>query len=203
MAQIPETLLADLPRVVRVADETRWRGQNAIGTALVVAAFWVSQWLLGESVERLRTLVGALAVFLPTLLIAGLASRRRVADSLSRALPTPRSVVHETAAASRDRRMRLVSIILFGIIALLVFDRFTGGGGMMAGLVVGLMAATGIVDLLESRMWRAAERTRDSRLYVVVRPRALTPSVAPADVFEAPATGAQGPIEIPVDSVDL
>lgn len=203
MAQIPDTVLADLPRVVRVADETRWRGQGAVGTALVVAAFWIATWLLGESVEWLRTVVGAAAVFLPTVLIAGLASRRRVDDSLGRSLPPPRSTVHETAAASRDRRMRLVSVVLLGIIVLLLFDRFTGGGGMMAGLVVGLMAATGICDWRESRMWRAAERERDSRLFVLVRPRALTPHVAPVDIFEASATGTQGPMEMPVDMLDL
>lgn len=203
MAPTPDTVLAALPRVVRVADETRWRGQAALGTSIVVAVFWSLTWLLGEPVERLRTPVGFVAVALPTLVVAGLASRRRVTATLVTALPTPRSVVHETAAAARDRRMRFATVVLFGIILLLIFDRFTGGGGMMAGLVAGLTLATGFVDLRESRMWRDAEREREVRLFVVVRPRALTPALAPEDVFQAPASGAGGPIEMPLDAADL
>ncbi|MEQ8833733.1 MAG: hypothetical protein RIB67_04735 [Miltoncostaeaceae bacterium] len=203
MAPTPDTVLAALPRVVRVADETRWRGQAALGTAIVLAIFWSLTWLLGEPVERVRTPVGFMAVAAPTLLVAGLASRRRVANTLAVALPTPRGVVHETVAHARDRRMRLATVVLFGIILLLVFDRFTGGGGMMAGLVAGLMLATGIVDLLESRLWRHEERTRAVRLFVLVRPRALTPALSPEDVFQAPDSGSGGPIEMPLDAGDL
>lgn len=203
MAPTPDTVLAALPRVVRVADETRWRGQAALGTAVVLAVFWSLTWLLGEPVEQVRTPVGLVAVALPTLLVAGLASRRRVEATLMRALPTPRSVVHETAAHARDRRMRLSTVVLFGIILLLVFDRFSGGGGMMAGLMAGLMLATGIVDLREARMWRDAERARQVRLFVLVRPRALMPALSPDDIFQAPASGAGGPFEMPVDASDL
>lgn len=203
MPPSPETVLAGLPRVVRVAEETRWRGQAAVGTAMVVALFWTVTWILGEPVEPVRTLVGFAAVFVPTLAVGAIASGRRVRESLARSRPPPRSVVHETGAASRDRRMRLATLVLFGIIALLVFDRFTGGGGMMAGLVCGLMLGVGIPDWRESGLWRAAERERDARLFVVVRPSALSPALAPAEVFEAPASGAGGPLEMPMDPADL
>jgi hypothetical protein len=99
--------------------------------------------------------------------------------------------------------MRLATVVLFGIIALLLFDRFTGGGGMMAGLVAGLMLAVGIADWRESGMWRDAERSRDARLFALVRPRALTPALAPADIFQAPNTGIGGPMEMPLDPADL
>jgi hypothetical protein len=203
MSSSPDTVLAGLPRVVRVADETRWRGHSAVATALVLAVFWSMTWLLGEPVERVRTPAGFLAVLAPTLLVSLLNSRRRVGDTLGRTLPTPRSVVHETAAASRDRRMRLATVILFGIIVLLLFDRFTGGGGMMAGLIAGLMLGVGIADWRESGMWREAERARDARLFALVRPRALTPALAPSDIFEAPNTGIGGPLEMPSDPADL
>jgi hypothetical protein len=203
MSSSPDTVLAGLPRVVRVADETRWRGHSAVATALVLAVFWSMTWLLGEPVERVRTPAGFLAVLAPTLLVSLLNSRRRVGDALGRTLPTPRSVVHETAAASRDRRMRLATVILFGIIVLLLFDRFTGGGGMMAGLIAGLMLGVGIADWRESGMWREAERARDARLFALVRPRALTPALAPSDIFEAPNTGIGGPLEMPSDPADL
>ena len=203
MTPTPDTVLAGLPRVVRVAEETRWRGQSAVATAIVLALFWAVTWLLGEPVEYVRTPVGFAAVLVPTLAVALIASGRRVRDSLSRALPTPRAAVHETAAASRDRRMRLATVVLFGIVALLLFDRLTEGGGMMAGLVAGLMLGTGIADWRESGMWRAAERERDARLFVLVRPRALTPTLAPADIFQAPNSGLGGPLEMPLDPVDL
>jgi hypothetical protein len=203
MPSSPDTVLAGLPRVVRVADETRWRGHSAVATAVVLVAFWSLTWLLGEPVERVRTPVGFTAVFAPTLLVSLLASGRRVRESLGRALPTPRSAVHETAAASRERRMRLATVVLFGIIALLLFDRFSGGGGMMAGLIAGLMLAVGIADWRESGMWRDAERARDARLFALVRPRALTPALAPADIFQASNTGIGGPLEMPLDPADL
>lgn len=203
MAPTPDTVLAGLPRVVRVADESRWRGQSAVATALVLGAFWGFTWLLGEPVEVLRTTVSFGAVLTPTLLVAGLASGRRVAANLAHTRRPPVTAVHETAAASRDRRMRLATVVLFGIIALLIFDRFTDGGGVMAGLVAGLMLGVGTVDWREARMWRQAERERDSRLFVLVRPGALMPTIAAAEVFESPNTGTSGPLEMPVDHLDL
>jgi len=202
MAPTPDTVLAGLPRVVRVADESRWRGQSAVATGLVLGAFWGFTWLLGEPVEVVRTAVSFGAVLAPTLLVAGLAGGRRMRDNLAHTRRPPATAVHETAAASRDRRMRLATVVLFGIIALLLFDRFTDGGGVMAGLVAGLMLGVGAVDWREAHMWRGAERERDSRLFVLVRPRALMPTIAASEVFEAPNTGSLGPLEMPVDHLD-
>ena len=70
--------------------------------------------------------------------------------------------------------MRLGGVILTGIVALLLFDRFTGGGGVMAGLVAGLLGALG------GRLGRVdtgerAERERESRIFVIVKPDGLSP----------------------------
>jgi hypothetical protein len=51
--------------------------------------------------------------------------------------------VYETTANTRDRRLRLAGIVLTGIVALLLFDRFTDGTGMTAGLLVGLLGTDG------------------------------------------------------------
>ena len=171
---------------MRVADETRWRAGSSIATAVVVAAYWASTWLLGETVRPGAAALSAAVVALPTLLVATLTTPRRVRDALVRPLPPPRSTLHETQAASRERRLRLSGIVLTGIVALLLFDRFTGGGGVMAGLVAGLLAALGIADWLESHRWADAERERESRIFVIVRPDALSPRLGAAEVYEIP-----------------
>jgi hypothetical protein len=175
--------------LVRVADEARWRGQAAVATALVVALFWTCTWLLDEPVRPGVTALAVVAVALPTLFVASLSSGRRIRESLRDAGPPPRASVHETLANSRDRRLRFAGIVLTGIIALLIFDRFTGGGGIMAGLVAGLLGSLGAVDWAESRQWAAAERERESRIYALIRPDALTPRLGAAPIFEAPRPG--------------
>jgi hypothetical protein len=180
----PETVLAGLPRLVRIADETRWRGQAATATALVIAAFWASSWALGQDVEPIRTAASFAAVAIPTFLVVSLASARRVRESLRFTSAPPRSSVHETHANSRERRLKLAGVILTGIVLLLIFDRFTGGGGVMAGLLAGLLGPLGIADWREARLWDLAERERDARLYVLIRPDALTPKLGAADVYE-------------------
>ena len=189
----PDTLLAGLPRLVRVTDETRWRGQSAVLTALVVAAFWAFTWLVGEPVRPGPTALAAAAAALPALLIASRGSPRRIRDSLERAVAPPRATVHETAASARDRRMRLAGAVLTGVILLLLFDHFTGGGGVTAGLVAGALGALGAVEWVEARRWEAAERERGTRVYVLMRPDALTPGIGAGEVFERPRPGAEGP----------
>ncbi|WP_217914192.1 hypothetical protein [Miltoncostaea marina] len=186
----PETLLAGLPRLVRVADETRWRGQCSVAAALVVAAFWACTWLLGEPVRPDRTALAAAASAVPPLVAGTLGGARRVRRTLLGAVRPPRSTLHETLAASRDRRMRLASVVLTGIVALLLFDHFTGGGGVMAGLVAGLLAGLGASDWVESHRWESAERERETRIFVIVRPDALSPRLAPQEVYETPRPGA-------------
>lgn len=172
-----------------MADETRWRGQSSVATAAVVTVFWASTWLLGEPVRLGASALAAAIVALPTLMVASLTTTRRIRESLVRAVPPPRSTLHETTAASRDRRVKLSGIVLTGIVALLLFDRFTGGGGVMAGLVAGLLAALGAVDWFESRQWAAAERERETRIFVIVRPDALSPRLGSTDVYEIPRPG--------------
>ena len=155
----------------------------------MVVAFWASTWLLDEPVRPGASALAAAVVALPTLMVASLTVTRRIRESLVRAVPPPRASVHETQAASRDRRMRLSGVVLTGIIALLLFDRFTGGGGLMAGLVAGLLGAIGAVDWFESRQWDAVERERQSRIFVMVRPDALSPRLGSADVYVLPRPG--------------
>lgn len=185
----PESLLAGLPRLVRVADETRWRGQSSIATALVVGAFWAFTWLVGEPVEAGPTALATAAAALPTLLVAALAGTRRMRRSLVHAVPPPRASLHETMASSRDRRMRFAGVVLTGILALLLFDHFTDGRGIMAGLLTGLLGGLGAVDWIESRRWEAAERERETRIFVLVRPDALTPRLGTTQVYESPRPG--------------
>ncbi len=185
----PESALAGLPRLVRVADETRWRGQSAVATAIVVAAYWGAAWLVGETVEPARAILAFAGVMLPTLVIVSLGSGRRMREALSGVAPPPRASVHETPASSRERRLRLAGVVLTGIIALLIFERFTGSGGVLAGLVAGLLLALGIADWREAGVWEAAERERESRIFVLIRPDALTPRLGATDLYEAPRPG--------------
>jgi hypothetical protein len=176
----PESLLAGLPRLVRVADETRWRGQASVATAVVITLFWTATWLLGEPVREGATLLAALVA--PS-------GARRIRESLDRAVPPPRATVHETLANTRDRRMRLAGIVLTGVIAMLIFDRFTGGGGLMAGLLAGALGSLGAIDWIASRAWDAAERERETRVFVVIRPDALSPKIVATEVYETPRPG--------------
>jgi hypothetical protein len=185
----PETLLAGLPRLVRVADEVRWRGQFCVATAAVVALFWVLSWLVDEPVRAGVTALATAAVAVPTLAVGATGMSRRVLERLDRALPPPRASVHETLAVSRERRMKLSGAVLTGIVLLLLFERFTDGAGVIAGLVVGLLAAAGAVDWAESRRWESAERERETRLYVMVRPDALSPRLGAAQIYETPRPG--------------
>lgn len=174
---------------MRVADETRWRGQSCVATAAVVAVFWVSTWLLEEPVRPGAAALAAAVAAVPTLLVSSLLTGGRIRESLTRAVPPPRASIHETLAATRERRVRLLGVVLTGIVALLLFDRFTGGGGVMAGLVAGLLGALGAVDWRESYQWEQAERERETRIFVLVRPDALSPRLGSTDVYETQRPG--------------
>ena len=181
---MPESALAGLPRLVRVATELRFRGQAALGIAVATAGFWTFSWLLNEPLRPLETLLALLAIGLPTLLVSFLTGGRRVDEALRRTLPPPRASIHETHADARDRRTRLAGIVLTGVIVLLMFDILTEGGGIMAGLVVGLFGGLGLVDRIESERWERAEREREARLYLLIRPHALSTRFGTAQVYE-------------------
>ena len=172
-----------------MADELRWRGQFCVATAVVVAVFWVASWLVDEPVRAGVTALAAAAAATPTLLVTSLGMTRRVHDRLARAVPPPRASVHETLAVSRERRMKLSGAVLTGIVLLLLFERFTDGAGIIAGLIVGLLGAAGAVDWVEAHRWEAAERQRETRLYLMVKPDALSPRLGAPQVFETPRPG--------------
>ena len=95
----PETLLAGLPRLVRVADEARWRGQFCVATAAVVTVFWILSWLVDEPVRAGVTALAAAAAAIPTLLVSGFGMSRRVRDRLERQyLDRFRAVVEQNLA---------------------------------------------------------------------------------------------------------
>ena len=174
---------------MRIADEARWRGQAAVATSLVIVAFWVLSWLGDEPVRPGLTILAAGAVGVPTLLSCALTSGRRLREGLVHAVPPPRSTVYETAANTRDRRLRFAGVVLTGIVLLLLFDRFTDGSGMTAGLLIGLLGSLGAVDWVEAHHWEQAERERGTRIYVLVRPDALSPRILTSDVYETPRPG--------------
>ncbi|HSJ74338.1 MAG TPA: hypothetical protein VK904_08470 [Miltoncostaeaceae bacterium] len=177
---------------MRVADEARWRGQSAVATAIVVGLYWGATWLVGETIEVTRTVLAVTAVAVPTFAFATHGGVRRIREAVGRSTPPPRASVHETPASSRERRLRLAGIVLTGIIALLIFERFTDGGGVMAGLIAGLLLALGVADWREAGIWEAAERERETRIYVLVRADALTPRLGIREVYEAPRPGHRG-----------
>lgn len=154
-----------------------------------MAVFWATTWLVGEPVRPGAVSLAAAVAALPTLAISVLLTGGRIRESLTRAVPPPRASIHETLAATRERRVKLSGVVLTGIVALLLFDRFTGGGGVMAGLVAGLLGALGAVDWRESHQWEQAERERETRIFVLVRPDALSPRLGSADVYETPRPG--------------
>jgi hypothetical protein len=181
---MPESALAGLPRLVRVANELRFRGQAGLGIAVATAGFWAFAWLLNEPMRELQSLLALLATGAPTLLISYFTAARRVEDALRSTLPPPRGTINETHADARDRRTRLAGIVLTGVIVLLMFDILTEGGGVMAGLVVGLFGALGLVDRIEAERWERAEVRRDARLFLLIRPHALSTRFGTAQVYE-------------------
>ena len=181
---MPESALAGLPRLVRVANELRFRGQAGLGIAVATAGFWAFSWLLNEPMRELESLLALLATGAPILLISFFTAGRRVDDALRSTLAPPRATIHETHADARDRRTRLAGIVLTGVIVLLMFDILTEGGGIMAGLVVGLFGAFGLVDRIEAERWEQAELERDARLFLLIRPHALSTRFGTAQVYE-------------------
>ena len=160
-----------------------------MATSLVIIAFWLLSWFADEPVDPARTVLAAVVVAAPTLITFALTSGRRIHDGLVHAVPPPRSTVYETLASTRDRRLRFAGIVLTGIVALLLFDRFTDGSGMTAGLLIGLLGSLGAVEWWEARHWEAAERERGTRIFVMVRPDALSPRILASEVYETPRPG--------------
>lgn len=193
-----DATLAGLPRLVRVIEEVRQRGVAAVGVGVAAAGWWMVAWLLGQDVSPLTTGLAVAVVGIPTLVLATLGSRRRLAAAAV-PQPPPRLAVYETAADGRDRRIRLAGVVVMGVIILMMFDRLTGEGGEMAGMVAGLFGAVGLVDLREARAWHRLEMGRPGGLYVAVRPHALMAHMGPGDVYERPSGVEPRPVPTPFD----
>lgn len=195
-----DAALAGLPRLVRVTEEVRMRGVAALGIGTAAAGWWMLAYLIDQDVSVLKTLVAGGAVGVVTLVIAAVFSSRRLSGAREVRRP-PSNAVYETMADGRERRVRLASIVVFGVIVLLAFDRLTGGAGEMAGLVAGLFLPVGAVDVLEARSWAALERMREDAqgLYVLVRPQALMASMASPEVYERPRGDRQEALPSPFD----
>ena len=181
------TALAGLPRLVRVTEEVRLRGQGAVAIGCSALAYWLLAWLLDDSVEVRRTLVNLGAAVVLAALIAAIVSGRRVREGVAHLMPPPRTSRHETAAVGRVRRLRLAALMTLVVVAVLVFDRATDGEGGATGIVAGLFLAVGAVDWWEARRWRAIERSRGCLLYVLVRSQALMSPYGVTEVFEVSA----------------
>jgi hypothetical protein len=200
---MPESALAGLPRLVRIAPELRFRGQAAGGIAVATAGYWAFAWLVGEPMRVGLTLMALGAVALPTLAVSGLPSGERVREALRRTLPPPRAALHETPADGRERRTRLAGIVVTGVMVLLMFDVLTDGGGVMAGLIAGLFGALGTVDWIDARRWERAERVREARLFLLVRPHALSARFGAAQVYELSRPRRPEPLGSGVGPFDL
>jgi hypothetical protein len=185
---MPGAIVADLPRLVRIHGEVRWRGQAAIAVAVAVVLYWVTAWYLDAPVEPLPALLVLAGTAVLTAIAALLSTRRRVPEALA-ATRRPPPALYETRADARDRRSKLVLLVLFAVAALLVVDRVVDGGGAIAGLVVGLFAVLGAVDLYEAGRWRASERERGTRLYILIPARAMAGRYGRVEVYEAPGEG--------------
>jgi len=183
---VPEATLADLPRLVRVENEVRWRGQAALSTVAAVALYWVVSWYLDAPFRVPETLLVALIVALLSTAVAGMASALRIREGLQETAPPPPSAVYETRANAGDRRSRVFVIVLFAVTALLIADRVVVGGGVIAGVIVGLFLVMGIVDVLEANRWRKAELGRLARLYILIPSNALAGRYGRVEVYERP-----------------
>ena len=82
-----DSVLAGLPRLVRVRDEVRMRGIAAVGIGAATVGWWMLAWLLGEDVLGLRFVLGIAGIGVPTLLVAAWASGRRLREARQFRMP--------------------------------------------------------------------------------------------------------------------
>lgn len=179
-----DAVLEGAPRLVRLTEEFQWRGGAALGTALAVIGYWAVSWLVGLPVDPAQAGAAFAVAFLPTLALGIPAARRRAAAARSESGRLPPGGIRETRAAALERRGKLASFVLTGVLALMVFDAVFDGGGPITGLVAGVLAGIGASDLLEARGWRRAEDARRVRLLALIADDALTITPTSDDVYE-------------------
>ncbi len=182
-----DALLAELPRIARVAEEVRLRGVLAIAAGGAAGAWWAIQWLLDQDVDPGRTWALALLTAVLAAVTGLLNVPRRLRDGLRDPRFPSARVVYETRADSRDRRVRLSGAVFLSTIVILMVDQVAGWGGVTAGVIVGAAVGLGVADLVEARRWERAERERDADLFVKIGPRALVAGFGRIEVYEVPA----------------
>ncbi len=181
-----DATLDGMPRITRAAEEIRIRGSLAIAVAAATVLWWVTQWLINQPLQPRRALLVALLVALLGVIAAVMNVSRRVTDGLREVRPPAASMVFETRAAARERRMRYSAAVFLTVVVVLMFDAMAGWGGVTAGIVVGAALASGVLDLVEASRWEGEERRRRSELWILVRPKALVTSYGRAVVVEIP-----------------
>ncbi len=190
VARMADVALAGLPRIVRVDDEVRWRGQVLTSLGLMALSLWIILWLAEGPVQPLSAGAVFGTALLLALVLGGITSRRRYAHGML-TLRRPRSVVHETVADARERRVRAATAMFLGISILLLLDTVISEVGATAALVAGAGTGLGFVDRLEARRWARAEKERESRIFLMLRPRALIARMGVQDVYELPTTASR------------
>ena len=180
-----EGALAGLPRIVRAANEVRWRGQALMALGLASACYWTVLWLIDGPVQPAPAGIFFIISLAMGLVLGGITSRRRVAHALA-TIKSPRAMVHETPADALERHTRVSLIFMFAAVVLLVFDTFISDIGGTAALLAGAGIGLGLVDRLEARRWTEAEDARGARLFLMIRPNALLVRMGNTECFELP-----------------
>jgi len=180
-----DAALAGLPRIVRADDEIRWRGQVLTSLGLASLSYWIILWLLEGPVDPVFAGIVFGAALLFAFVLGAVTSRRRFAHAMLTLRP-PRSMVHETVANSRDRRVRAAAMMFLGVGILLLLDTVVSDVGATAALVAGAGIGAGIIDRLEARRWAQAEDERESRIFLLLRPNALIARMGAQDAYELP-----------------
>ncbi len=188
--------LAGLPRIVRADDEVRWRGQVLVFLGLASASSWTILWLLDGPVRPLEAGVVFIAALVMSLALGGITSRRRFTHAMT-TLRRPRSVVHETPADARERRVRAATIIFLGATVLLLLDSVVSQVGATAALLAGIGIGAGVIDRLEARRWAQAEEERGTRIFLMLRPNALLARFGMQEAYELPRS-ARADDDVPV-----
>ncbi|MSO44256.1 MAG: hypothetical protein EXQ74_02935 [Thermoleophilia bacterium] len=179
------TALVGLPHIVRAGDEVRWRGQLLTSMGVASLCFWTVLWLVNGPVEPVFAGAMFLVALSMALTLGGITSRTRFAHATA-AIRRPQGVVHETTADTRERRTKASVVVLLGVVTLLVLDSVVSEVGATAALLAGVGTGVGIVDRLEARRWMRLEDQRGTRVFLMLRPRALLARFGSQEAYELP-----------------
>lgn len=181
-----DATLEGMPRITRGSEEIRLRGSLSLAVVLATVLWWVTQWLIDQPLQTRRALLVGAVVFVLGLIAGLLNMSRRISEGVQDVRPPGSSMVFETRAVSRDRRMRYSAAVFLTAVVVLMFDAIAEWGGVTAGLIIGAGLASGIADLVEGGRWERQERHRESELWLLVRPKALVASYGRVILIEIP-----------------